>query len=264
MSNGPLQIALREMQKRVVSPLALGGMAVAIMVLTVAGPFGTFADFDLPKRFAYWAVVVASTYVLGEGLITFVSELLRPALPAYWPRLLLAALLGSVPIALVVILTGMGFYQKVSAEMVLSQFFYVAVVTLTIAVVLGIIGQTARQAQAAPAVAVMEDAPPRRPAILDRVPAPQRGELLALIVEDHYVDIVTSRGKTLVLMRLADAIREAEPVEGLQIHRSHWVARSAVTRAVRVEGKLLLELSNGLRLPVSRSALAEVKAAGLA
>ena len=101
------------------------------------------------------------------------------------------------------------------------------------------------------------------PAILERVPLPQRGLLLALVVEDHYVDIVTDRGKTLVLMRLADAIREAASVPGLQIHRSHWVATGAVVRAHRSEGKVLLELSNGLRLPISRGYLPAAKDAGL-
>ena len=101
------------------------------------------------------------------------------------------------------------------------------------------------------------------PPILERVPLPQRGKLLALTVEDHYVDIVTDRGKTLVLMRLADAIREASGVDGLQIHRSHWVARDAVVRSHRAGGRLSLELSNGLTLPVSRGFLPQVKAAGL-
>ena len=84
------------------------------------------------------------------------------------------------------------------------------------------------------------------------------------MVEDHYVDIVTDKGKTLVLMRLADAMREAAAIPGLQIHRSHWVARDAVVRTQRADGKLSLELSNGLRLPVSRGFLPAVKEAGLA
>jgi len=112
---------------------------------------------------------------------------------------------------------------------------------------------------AAPAPAPGRSLPP----ILERVSLPQRGRLLALTVEDHYVDIVTDRGKTLVLMRLADAIREASGVDSLQIHRSHWVARDAVVRPHRAAGKLSLELSNGLRLPVSRGFLPQVKAAGL-
>jgi DNA-binding LytR/AlgR family response regulator len=106
-------------------------------------------------------------------------------------------------------------------------------------------------------------AAPGPPPILERVPLPQRGALLALIVEDHYVDIVTERGKTLVLMRLADAIRETTGVPGLQIHRSHWVACAAVVKAHRSDGKVVLELSNGLRLPVSRGYLPAARDAGL-
>jgi DNA-binding LytR/AlgR family response regulator len=87
--------------------------------------------------------------------------------------------------------------------------------------------------------------------------------LLALTVEDHYVDIVTDKGKTLVLMRLADAMRETSGVDGLQIHRSHWVATGAVVKSHRTDGKLSLELRNGMRLPVSRGYLPAVKAAGL-
>jgi DNA-binding LytR/AlgR family response regulator len=65
-------------------------------------------------------------------------------------------------------------------------------------------------------------------------------------------------------MRLADAIRETGMVPGLQIHRSHWVAKDAVAKVHRSEGKLMLELRNGMRLPVSRSYLAAARDAGLA
>lgn len=38
---------------------------------------------------------------------------------------------------------------------------------------------------------------------------------------DHYGEVTTSEGAELPLMRLSDAIIEAAPVAGLQIHRSH-------------------------------------------
>lgn len=272
MRDQPLQLALRELQRLVTSPPVLGGMALAILVLTVAGPFGTFADLDLPVRFAYWTLVVTATYLIGRSAITFAGEALRPLVPAFWPRLLLAALLASLPIGAIVIGNSVLFYGFLSLELALRQLFYAAVVTLALTVILGVVGRQ-RESTSATAAAPMAPVPPgtvddgvpaaRMPAILSRVPPAQRGKLLALIVEDHYVDIVTERGKTLVLMRLADAIREAEPVEGLQIHRSHWVAIAAVARAVRRDGKLFLELTNGLRLPVSRGAQPAVKAAGL-
>lgn len=268
MRDQPLQLALRELQRLVTSPPVLGGMALAILVLTVAGPFGTFADLDLPVRFAYWTLVVTATYLIGRSAITFAGEALRPLVPAFWPRLLLAALLASLPIGAIVIGNSVLFYGFLSLELALRQLFYAAVVTLALTVILGVVGRrrevTAATAAPVPPSTLVEGVPAARmPAILSRVPPAQRGKLLALIVEDHYVDIVTERGKTLVLMRLADAIREAEPVEGLQIHRSHWVAIAAVARAVRRDGKLFLELTNGLRLPVSRGAQPAVKAAGL-
>lgn len=101
------------------------------------------------------------------------------------------------------------------------------------------------------------------PALLERLPLPQRGPLLSLSVADHYVEVTTEKGRSLLLIRLSDAIREAHPTVGLQIHRSHWVALDAVARTIRVDGKLLVELKDGRRLPISRSYADPARAAGL-
>jgi len=102
-----------------------------------------------------------------------------------------------------------------------------------------------------------------KPALLDRLPLPQRAPLVSISVTDHYVEVSTEKGKTLVLMRLSDAIRETRPTRGLQIHRSHWVALEAVARTVRNGDKLLIELKDGRRLPVSRSFARDVRDARL-
>jgi len=54
-------------------------------------------------------------------------------------------------------------------------------------------------------------------------------------------------------MRFGDALNEVEGIEGARVHRSHWVARSAVRRLLREDGKMTLDLTNGTRVPVSRS-----------
>ena len=64
-------------------------------------------------------------------------------------------------------------------------------------------------------------------------------------------------------MRFADAIRETDGVNGLQIHRSHWVALDAVAGTHRHNGRLFLAMQDGTRLPVSRSRAEEVRGAGL-
>lgn len=83
-------------------------------------------------------------------------------------------------------------------------------------------------------------------------------------MQDHYVEIRTDKGGALVLMRLADAIAETEGVAGLQIHRSHWIAIGQVAQSVRLGGRLMLKMKDGTMLPVSRSYIEEVRAAGLA
>ena len=92
---------------------------------------------------------------------------------------------------------------------------------------------------------------------------PQRGTLVSLSVTDHYVEVATSKGRALVLIRLSDAIKETSPTAGLRIHRSHWVALEAVVRVLRLDGRLVVELKDGRRLPVSRSYAGDLRAAGL-
>lgn len=87
-----------------------------------------------------------------------------------------------------------------------------------------------------------------------RVPSSLGSTLLALEMEDHYLRIHTARGSDLILCRFADALTELDAGTGLRVHRSWWVARTAVEAIHRREdGKLILHLSNGLTVPVSRS-----------
>lgn len=99
--------------------------------------------------------------------------------------------------------------------------------------------------------------------ILQRIPVQLRAPLQSLSVQDHYTEVRTDKGTHLVLIRLPDAMAEAGAVEGLQIHRSHWVALAAVTQVERKGGKVLVTLRGGTTLPASRSNIPALKAAGL-
>ncbi|MFN6942712.1 MAG: LytTR family DNA-binding domain-containing protein, partial [Parvibaculum sp.] len=59
-------------------------------------------------------------------------------------------------------------------------------------------------------------------------------------------------------------IAETEGMEGMQVHRSHWVANGAVVRSARRDGRVYLQLADGSEIPVSRSYLKPVREAGLA
>ena len=108
------------------------------------------------------------------------------------------------------------------------------------------------------------DLGPAQPArFLERLPANLRGaELWAVQAEDHYVRLHTSKGSALILLRLADAAAELEAIEGARVHRSWWVARSAVAGAERRGAQTVLKLPNGTEAPVSRREAAELRRAG--
>lgn len=84
----------------------------------------------------------------------------------------------------------------------------------------------------------------------------------ALGAEDHYVRVITDAGEDMLLMRLADAIKEVDGVDGLQVHRSWWVARAAAsTIHLNADGGQIT-LAGGRAIPVSRRRAKTLRASG--
>ena len=56
----------------------------------------------------------------------------------------------------------------------------------------------------------------------------------------------------MILMRFSDALSEVVDIDGIQIHRSIWIARAGVKQIVRESGKLTLTLQNDQKVSASR------------
>jgi hypothetical protein len=251
-----LHSALRELQASLTSPRVLTGMAVASLVLGVSGPFDTLTQFDLPGRLLYWLVIVVLSYATSHAVARVALDRLAHRIAALPQRLVLATLVASVPAWIIVY--GVTLLASGGAPLPPLRIWFYCLVVAGAIVAMSVIMKRPEGA-----VATLEAAPPAPPPILDRLPHPQRGRLLHLSVSDHYVDVVTERGHALVLMRLSDAMRETGAVAGLQVHRAHWVALDAVRQVHRANGKVVLELSNGTSLPVSRGFMPAAREAGL-
>jgi len=78
-------------------------------------------------------------------------------------------------------------------------------------------------------------------------------ELLALSSADHYLQVHTDIGTELILYRLSDALKELSHADGLQTHRSWWVARNGIAETISKNGKYSLVLKSGAIAPISRS-----------
>jgi hypothetical protein len=98
----------------------------------------------------------------------------------------------------------------------------------------------------------------RVPAFMTLLDDERQGTLVYLEAELHYLAVVTTGGRSLLLYNLRDAIAELEDMPGRQTHRAYWVAAGAVTGFRRVGRQGAVQVSNGDEVPVSRRNVAEV------
>lgn len=251
-----LQFTMREMQRVATSPLPWAALAGAALVLGMVGPFGTYESLRLPARLAYWAAIVVSTYFLGFAFVSLLERLIFTGRPGPAGFAVIGAMAG-VPVALFVWLLNRLVYGT-DVIFLLPLALYVMAIA---AVSSGVIAFFSARLAHAPAPAQPSA---QRPKLIERLQPRLRGKLLYLSMQDHYVEVVTDKGSELILMRMSDAVDETAPVEGLQIHRSYWIASDAVTGTIRRDGRLILRMSDGAELPVSRNRIGLVKDAGLA
>jgi hypothetical protein len=234
---------------------------VVAAILGFGGPFGTYASLSLVPRLIYWTAVTLATYGTGFLIAVSAGRRVRDRFPP-WASVILRGLLLGPPTTLVVIVINLLAFGQAGWGVIEWWVLLLSVLVIATGVTLisDIITGLARGGPAAPAPpAPTVDAP----AILERIPVHLRGPLVALSVADHYVEISTSKGKSLVLMRLGDAMREVGDTKGTQIHRSHWIAVDAVAGVSRAGGKVTVTLKDGRSLPVSRGYMDQAKAAGL-
>ncbi|MBJ3785917.1 LytTR family DNA-binding domain-containing protein [Devosia sediminis] len=261
MSDKPMQSTLREMQVLLRDGRSWAVLLVLSLIAGMIGPFGTYEAIPLVPRLAYWGAIVVGTAATGTLVASFLERQLRPHLPAALAAAIAGAAAGP-PIAAVVAALNIGaFGPNVTVIDLVTLTTYCTLISMAVTVLSAVLGARPPGAEAAPVSAQAASQP--EPALLDRLPRAQRGRLIHLAVSDHYVDVTTERGTSLVLIRLSDAIRETAPVAGLQVHRSHWVALDAVRRSLRQNGKAMLELETGTKVPVSRTYLEAARAAGL-
>ncbi len=259
MTGTSLQFALREVHRVFTEPRALATIGVLALILGISGPFQTYDYLPLGPRLAYWLAIAASTSVTGVFFGTWSMQAVRRRLPVFAVLILAAGFGAGIPVAGVVTAVSWLAFGSDVGGLFVEMAVYCVVIASGVSLIFGLMKFHAPSATAA---ADMPEAE-KRPRLLERLPVGARGDLVSLSVSDHYVEVVTTRGKALVLMRLSDAIAETEGVDGLQIHRSHWVARDQVANTHRAGGKVSVETSVGTRLPVSRGFLPTAREAGL-
>ncbi len=246
----------RELRRQVAGHAA--ALAGTVALFAFIGPFGTYDSMGPLGRTGYWVLAMSGNWSIWAGSVLLVLHLTHDwRLRRRGLALTLAAVLAAVPGTAVVFAAETLFRPGyVGLERLPEVYLGVAVIGLLIsAAVLAVRNRPASQTPEAPA--------PARPRFLDRLPHEIGRDLVYLRMADHYVEAFTTAGSDLVLMRFADAIAELEDADGMRVHRSYWVVRGHVTGSERENGRPTLRLTGGHKVPVSRTYLPAVRAAGL-
>ncbi len=253
MDGSPLQIAKREMQSLATSPSVWIGVLAAGVILGLAAPFGT-GGLAVAPRVVYWVFVATLGFFLGSLVATPVAEILRARNVPLWPSVVASgAAAGVANLGALLVVNWLVFRLTVSEPGYLA--------TLGINVVL--ISIVVSGAYVAIERSMMRDDTATPARLLERLPVEKRGALISLSVQDHYVEVVTTKGAELVLIRLSDAMAEVGDTPGLQVHRSHWVVTGAVKSARRDGARAVLTMVDGRDIPVSRTYIPAIREAGL-
>jgi hypothetical protein len=235
--------------------------------LALLGPFGSFLA-PLADRLLYWLGLGMGGYLLFRPAMMAASAIARRLdLPeaATWTA---GFIVASVPMSIVVWFVSPGRPGRLpSGAEWLELYANVAVVSAGVTLVFWIASAPERRAadgaRPAPAISPPDTAERREePRLLDRLPKQLGRDLLALEMEDHYVRAHTAAGSALILMRMRDAVAELDGLDGLQVHRSWWVARAAVHDTVQDGRNMRLRLKNGIEAPVARSSQLTLRDAG--
>ena len=256
---------------------AVVGLAIALG-LSYIGPYGTYG-YDPVWCAFFWVSVVMLGWVEGIFFNYASRGFTDRTRFSGWPTFLLSTALATIPIY---------FQALFLAEFVLSNSkqFLIERVSVERVLFFTIIGNLVQWSviekwplfeRSAFAISNTTEAPnpladsqdnyvdqshSNRHIVMDEMPKGLGGSILYIKVEDHYLRVVTTEGEGLVLRRMRDAVTELNDAQGLQVHRSWWVAKAAVDHVESRNRQKLLVLKDAQRVPISKTHLQRLKADG--
>jgi len=238
-------------------------MTVIGVFLALIGPLGSIND-PLAIRLMVWLGLSYAGYLIYSPMGWLVEKAAQTLdLPRIW-LWVAGVMIATVPMAAVVWSLNQMLapvYRFPAPEEALVHYGYVLIIGGGITLLFHVI-QRPSQSAPVPQTEPEVRAPASHARLVDRLPPELGSDIIALEMEDHYVRVHTALGSEMVLLRLRDAIGELEGIEGLQVHRSWWVARGAVESVIREGRNVRLQLARDIQAPVSRAQVAELKDAG--
>ncbi|WP_417719067.1 LytTR family DNA-binding domain-containing protein [Salipiger sp.] len=244
-------------------------LGLVYIIVLAADPTALISHLPFPVYAGAWALgfIIYFLYQIALLVSLAVVRSVFPKPRIWWPAITLFSLMPGF-------LTLETVLERVSDDD-LRPLLYARIVFVYITVAvfetiyLRFILPRVEQIDAAGAVAA-PPAPPE-PAPEAVAPGPPRtvhisgdpvalGDLQVIEARQHHVHIRLRNSDMVRRARLSDIVAQTDAQDGVQPHRSWWVARSAARGLERSEGRWGLLLDDGSVVPIARGRLADVQA----
>lgn len=239
-----------QFSRNVIISIFVGGF------LGLAGAFGT-SDEPLLSRLSLFIIasLIGSTFAFLTSYVLdkFINDDDRPILYH-----ILFLIIMAIPTTFFIMLLGSVFFHF---DISLKRYLWFMPTVILIAGFFTILHSLIERV---PFQTHISTKPDETPKLIHRLPIKYRNsEIYAIKSEDHYLRVYTSLGDELILYRFGDALKDLEGIEGVQTHRSWWVAINAVEEVQKDYGKNFYLLKNQIKAPISRSFIKNLKLVNL-
>ncbi|MGH1354499.1 MAG: LytTR family DNA-binding domain-containing protein [Thalassovita sp.] len=253
-NDSPVSLALRQLQTTLVGPVFWIVVGAAVVLTAMAGPYYTLERLSFPERLVYWGITIPLSALTMTFLSTFAYRLTAAKFLNWVPVAILAGLAGVIPVTGSVYLS-----EGIATEFEKGWLDGVGFFRLAMFVAPSLIGVTLVVNALFEFRVVGKESPAPEPQartvthLQSKLPHHLEHEIVTVQAQDHYVEVTTLKGSAMVLMRLGDAVRDLEPLGGLQVHRSWWVNPAHLVRTETGKSGQELVMTTGQNVPVGRS-----------
>ena len=264
-----------ELARRIIIDLAV--MTAIGVFLALLSPFGS-VHVPLAVRLVSWIGFAWLGYCFFRPMEALVDWSARALDLPRWGLRIAGCLIASVPMTSAVMAIGSlpDTLTWPGLDVAMGTYFSVLVIGGAVTVLMNLIAARSEDAVPLPVQPLASSAPPAASApvqpapaavpvtppahpLIDQLPPELGSTIIALEMEDHYVRVHTALGSGLLLMRMRDAAALLGEQEGMQVHRSWWVARAAVEDVLRDGRNIRLKLARGIEAPVARAKVTELR-----
>lgn len=249
----------------------LGWATLAGLEFGLIGPFGSYAS-HLVTRLIYWTLLFwVGSLLLWPCVVAALTFGPRRGFPPLFSGVAVI-LIACIPLAMLGAV-GTHMFWPVRAAGMRTLEWYGLTIVVALPAMAGLLwvelGRSrmiaawrgrGRPDMRVPATADGDDAPMAGPG--STLPDHLLATALCLQMEDHHVRVHLHGRSILHFAVLRQIVERMDSRQGLQVHRSWWVARDAVRGWQRDGRSVVLILVNGLRVPVARNRVAILRERG--